>query len=126
MKPAAKTPPAPPPSAGAFIACLQHLQAGSSLVALDHDLTELVRTVLATRRKGKITLTLSVRPNAKHGVKVLDECKLTLPKEEPSESFFFTNADGQLLQNNPEGPDLPGLTLVADTSPAQQPIIAAS
>lgn len=103
MKPSASLP-AEAPSAGAYIAGLQHLQAGTSLAGLDHDLTELVRTVLATKRKGKITVTLSVRPNAKHGVKVLDEVKLTLPKEGPSESFFFTTEDGQLLQNNPRRP----------------------
>ena len=110
---------------GTFIACLQGLQAGTSLAVLDHELTELVKAVRATRRKGKLTLTISVRPNAKAGVKVLDEIKTTPPKEEASESFFYTNDAGQLLQNNPEGPDLPGLALVADTPSAQQPIIAA-
>lgn len=109
----------PAPAEGAFIACLQGLQAGTSLATLDHELTELVKAVLLTRRKGKITLTISVRPNAKHGVKVLDESKITMPKEDSSESFFYTNADGQLLQNNPDQAEL---ALVADTNPAQQPI----
>lgn len=119
--------PAPESNRGAFIACVQHLQAGTSLAGFDQDLTELVRRVLATKRKGKIQLTLSIRPNAKHGVKVLDEVKLTLPKEEPSESFFYTTEDGQLLQNNPEGPNLPGLVLIpGDTiSAPNQPVVLA-
>ena len=87
----------PAPAEGAFIACLQGLQAGTSLANLDHELTELVKAVLLTRRKAKTTL----------------------PKEENSESFFHTNADGQLLQNNPDQAEL---ALVADTTPARHPI----
>lgn len=118
----------PAPTEGAFIACLQGLQAGTSIDKFDYELAELVRAVRATKRKGKLTLTLTIRPKAKGGVMVLDNIKASPPKEEDAESFFYTDDAGRLLQNNPEGPNLPGLVILADEKKgisAPQPVVIA-
>ena len=90
-----------PPTEGGFIAMLQQKAGGVALADLDQALAEVVQRVLGTHRKGSLTLKVIVKPNAKRGVKVIDELKVELPKEETSESFFFAGDHGELLKNDP-------------------------
>ncbi|MBS0229474.1 MAG: hypothetical protein JSS23_12390 [Proteobacteria bacterium] len=100
------------PPEGHFIAMLTGKSGGVTLHDLDIKLAAAVRACLETGRPATLTYTVKIKQNARRGVKVLDEAKLKLPEEEKGESFFFANAFGCLMRNNPEGPDLPGLVVV--------------
>jgi hypothetical protein len=66
------TPKPAPSSGGGFIAMLQQKAGGIALTDLDQALAEVVSRVTGTRKKGKLTLTITIKPNAKRGVQVLD------------------------------------------------------
>lgn len=80
---------------------LQQKAGGVALTDLDNALAELVSRVADTHRKGKLTLAITVKPNAKRGVQICDELKVDMPKEEQAVSFFFVGESGELLRNDP-------------------------
>jgi hypothetical protein len=109
----------PAPSGGGFIALLQQKAGGVALTDLDQALADLVARSIATHRKGSLTLKITIKPNAKRGVKVCDELKVDMPKEETSESFFFAGDHGELLKNDPAQRELELRTVPDDD--AKQP-----
>jgi hypothetical protein len=90
-----------PAPAGNFIAMLQQKTGGVALVELEEALAALVERVQSTRKKGKLTYTLTIKPNAKNGVRLVDDIKLDRPKEEAAECYFYVGAGGALLRNDP-------------------------
>jgi hypothetical protein len=106
------------PSGGGFIALLQQKAGGVALADLDQALADVVARAIGTHRKGSLTLKITIKPNAKRGVKVIDELKVELPKEEVSESFFFAGDHGELLKNDPAQRELE-LRTVPDEAGAQ-------
>jgi hypothetical protein len=100
------TTPKPAPSGGGFIAMLQQKAGGIALTDLDQALAEVVSRVTGTRKKGKLTLTITIKPNAKRGVQVLDDLKVDLPKDEVATSFFYAGDNGELLKNDPQQREL--------------------
>jgi hypothetical protein len=114
---------------GDFTSTLTALRQGETLAALDAELAALTKAVTERKRPGTLTLTLKITPNARRGVRVLDDVVARPPKEDRAETFFYANAEGQLLRNDPDTPDLPGLVVVPTTQPApitlsQQPASA--
>lgn len=103
-----------------------HLQRGGSLhVELGEALNDVVEAVTETGKGGKVTLTITVKPIGKssHGqLMVTDAVKVTLPEGERGESIFFADDDHNLVRDNPNQPEIPGLREVP--RPAQKDLAA--
>jgi hypothetical protein len=106
----------PAPSGGGFIAMLQQKAGGVALADLDQALADVVARCILSHKKGSLTLKITIKPNAKRGVKVTDELKVDLPKEETSESFFFAGEHGELLKNDPAQRELELRTVPDDAA----------
>jgi hypothetical protein len=67
-------------------------------------LAELVQAVKATRRKGSITVTISMSMDsaADSTVKIKSEVKAKIPEFDRPSTFMFVGAGGALLRNDPE------------------------
>ena len=102
-----------PAPAGNFIALLQGKTGGVSLADLDAELAELVNTVTATGRAGRLTYKIKILPNARKGVRVEDTVDVKKPKEELGISYFWVGQGGALLRNDPNQTELQ-LRTVAD------------
>jgi hypothetical protein len=109
------------PVTGNFLAMLQQKPSGVALVTLDEKLSELVEAVRASGKKGKLTYTITIKPNAKRGVQLDDEVKVDLPRESSGTSYFFVGEGGQLLKNDPAQLSL---ELRAVPSDQEQPVKA--
>jgi hypothetical protein len=103
-----------------------HLQrAGALQVELGEALNEVVEAVNETGKAGKVTLTVSVKPIGKstHGqLLVTDTVKVSKPEGERGESIFFADDDHNLVRDNPNQPEIPGLREVP--RPAQKDLAA--
>lgn len=111
--------------AGNFIAMLQNKTGGVNLAELDHELAELVRTVMANGGSGTLTYKIKIKRNAKAGISMHDNLEVKEPKPESGVSFFFAADNGALLRNDPNQNQLP-LRLVTDESSAQAPLKTAN
>lgn len=110
-------PPKPPASGGNFIAMLQGKTGGVTLPKLDSRLAELVEKVQETGKAGTLTYKLKIVPNAKRGVRLLDNVQTKLPEEEEGVSFFWIGQGGALLRNDPNQTELP-LRILPEEGPA--------
>lgn len=91
------------------------------LSAALHKLTEAVQGV---RKKGALTLTITVEPagRVEHAVTVTGKVALKLPEPDPEEALWFIGRDGNLTRRNPQQPELPGLRTVApNATPKEVP-----
>ncbi|WP_404422954.1 hypothetical protein [Nibricoccus sp. IMCC34717] len=98
---------------------LLHKTEGVTTTELDVALADLVREVAHTRRPGKLCYTLTIEPNARAGVTLIDEVKITPPKNEKEKSFFYLGDGGVLLRNDPRQAEL-SLRMI-DDAPAAAP-----
>lgn len=73
---------------------------GECLEEASAQLAELVKTCIATGKKGKLTLTLEISPMA-DTVSVRDEITVKQPKQERLGTTFFADDEGHLTRNNP-------------------------
>jgi hypothetical protein len=110
--------------AGNFIAMMQAKTDGVSLPLLDRELAALVRQVQDTGLAGTLTLKIKISPNSKKGIKVEDDLSVKAPKEKLGSSFFFADASGALLRNDPNQTTLP-LVVLADEDKGQAKAINA-
>jgi hypothetical protein len=92
-----------------FAAVLQDINNGAVADQLAHDVQNLVQTVRQFGRKGKLTVTLEVAPRKGNAaaLNLTARRDLKLPQEEPVESVFFADTDGNLLRDDPRQPQLP-------------------
>lgn len=104
-----------PATAGNFIALLQGKTGGVLLPQLDAELATLVQKVRLAGRAGTLTYKIKVIPNAKMGVRIEDTVDVKEPKQETGVSFFWADASGALLKNDPNQTEL-ALRVVADDS----------
>ena len=79
---------------------------------LDELLLESMREVVAavheTGKPGKLTLTLTVKPNEeRRSVMISPDVKTSAPKPNAGESLFFSTEDGEMMRTDPKQPDLP-------------------
>lgn len=98
-----------------FADVVRELAGGDTYRDLSDGLAEVVQAVMATRKGGKITLELTIKPNGENSVSIIDDVKIKVPTPPRGQNIFFTTADGALLRNDPRQKELP-LKAVADNS----------
>lgn len=86
-----------------FAAFLMEHRRGKTHTELSEALRDLVVAVEDTRKAGKLTYTLTIKPQERTpgAVMVADQIKCTLPEHERSESIFFATESGELIRNDP-------------------------
>ncbi|WP_394360702.1 hypothetical protein [Amycolatopsis sp. SB7-3] len=86
-----------------FAAFLMEHRRGKSHAELSEALRDLVLAVEETRKVGRITYTLTIKPQerTRGAVMVADQIKCSLPEHERSESIFFATDTGELIRNDP-------------------------
>lgn len=102
---------------GNFVAMLQHKSGGVSLPELDHELSELVKAVVAQGGTGTLTYKIKIKRNAKAGISMHDTLEVKTPKAEVGVSFFFAGDNGELLKNDPNQTLLPLRVISDDAAP---------
>ena len=102
---------------GNFIAMLQYKSGGVSLPELDHELSELVKAVVAQGGTGTLTYKIKIKRNAKAGISMHDTLEVKTPKAEVGVSFFFAGDNGELLKNDPNQTLLPLRVISDDAAP---------
>lgn len=108
-----------------FAVTIQEIGSGVLAARLAEQLQELTTAVVATGKKGTLTLQLTVAPLKPGNVKNLITTAKSVLKapeddaESPS-SVFFVDADGNLTRDDPSQPTLPirGLESRKDTRSA--------
>lgn len=97
-----------------FADVLRELSGGETYDELTTRLGGLVTAVMETRRRGTLSINLTVKPNGDAGVIVTDEIKSKLPEKNCGETVFFVTG-GSLIRNDPRQQDLP-LRRVGETA----------
>lgn len=101
---------------------LRDIRAGLMLIELSESMAEVVNAVMATGKKGSVSLKLTINPASKGEavVTVSDEIKTSLPQEKKSATLMFALPSGSLQRQDPRQPelDLQGIAL-ATTQPLQ-------
>lgn len=92
-----------PPTIRPFADFLREQAKGHTHDELSEGLRDLVARVRDTGKKGSITLVVSVelQKGSDNALVVSDEIKLRLPEHERQASWFFADADNNLLRNDP-------------------------
>lgn len=93
-----------------FEITFSQLRAGSASREATEAIRQVVEAVLDTGKPGKMTIELTVKPNARNkreveAVKIIDKIKVKLP-EEPAESIMFVNSNHELTLNNQRQVDM--------------------
>jgi hypothetical protein len=91
---------------------LKSLRYGSLDAELGEKLHELVQRVDNTQRVGSLTLTLKVKPGGQGRLEILDDIKVTMPKEEKGSSIMFVMPSGNLARTDPRQMEIEGLKRV--------------
>jgi hypothetical protein len=86
---------------------LRHLEGGTFLDASAEKLAEIVKTVDATGKPGKLTLEITVRKASSTALAVEGKAIAKLPKEKPVEALLFPTPEGNLLTEDPRQARLP-------------------
>jgi hypothetical protein len=90
-----------------FAAVLQEIGKGAAHARLSEALSDLVRAVTDTEKKGTLTLTITVEPTkGMDTLTVAANCTVKLPQEQQA-SIFFADPVGNLTRNDPHQPELP-------------------
>lgn len=88
------------------VANLCRISGGDLVAGLDDDLKTLTGQVLLTGKKGKVVVTIALKPDGHKKVIVASDVKLTAPKTPPEPSILFATPAGQLLPRDPEQQEL--------------------
>lgn len=90
-----------------------HMQRGGDLQReVSQALNEVVEAVHETGRAGAVTLVVSVKPIGKSAHRqliVTDQVKIKKPEGDRGESIFFADDNHNLVRDNPNQPEIPGL-----------------
>lgn len=111
------------PPATAFSAVLSQLRRGQTEADLTDALREVVQRVRETRKKGSVTLKITVQPQSKGDDVVLilsDDVKANLPVAERGSSIFYANEDNSLVRNDPRQGELRFEVLPGTAAPQPQ------
>lgn len=87
---------------------LREMRKGRIVEDATEALTELVKAVDATNKPGALTLKLTVKPSKDGGwEKTLSAAISTsVPRPDLPDAVFFSNADGQLVRDDPDQREL--------------------
>ncbi len=89
---------------------IAHLAKGTLDAELTQVLTELVKAINDHRKKGSISVTLSLKPEVVHGevtmITVSPDVKVSSPQPQRMSSRMWPTFDGDLLRNDPDQVEL--------------------
>lgn len=97
---------------------LQQIRRGDLLQEAGEELANLLFAAQQTGRKGKLTLTIEVKPveRGSSQMQVDDLVKVNLPEQDKNTTFMYVSDDGGLQRNDPDQADVEGLRTVADNT----------
>lgn len=84
---------------------IAYINKGTLDIELTETLAMIIQAVRETRKKGSVTLTLSVEmlnPRTDDQMKVTPDVKFNKPKLELADTIMFSTADGDLLRDDPD------------------------
>ena len=86
------------------------------------EFKRLIEAVRNTGKAGKLTITIDVKPLAKHegAITVRGKVTATVPKEESKDEVFFTTDEGEITRNHPKQDEFPAMKVL------QHPAVAAA
>lgn len=90
-----------------FVSILMEMRDGEVALDVNRKFQELLNSVFETGAKGRLTLTIDVKPSkmamggAVVEVETEHDCKLKKPELSIGRSLFFVTADGALTRDNP-------------------------
>ena len=102
-----------------FSQLIAYLNKGMLEAELTEELSELVKTVRETARAGELTLKLKVQlhnPRDEDTVIITPSISNRKPKMDMAKAIMFSTADGDLLRNDPNQPELQLKTIEAAES----------
>lgn len=106
-----------------FADFLRELQKGSTHEELSQGLQRVVAGIADTGKKGEVLLKISLAPavkgNNQHLV-VRSEVVIKAPSIERQPSLFFADRNANLVRNNPDQPEIPGLRAVPGSTDDDQ------
>lgn len=87
---------------------LRDIRGGLMVDELTEELAAVVNAVLATGKKGTVTLKLNIDPASKGDavVTIIDEIKSTIPKEKKAGTLMFALPSGSLQRQDPRQTEL--------------------
>lgn len=86
---------------------LHHLEGGAFLNDAADGLAEIVKSVDATGKPGKITLEITVRKAMSTALAIKGKVTVKLPPETPLEALMFPTPEGNLMTEDPRQAKLP-------------------
>lgn len=91
-----------------FAVTLTQLAKGKTNERLSDQLAEVVAAVAATKKAGKLTVTLQIKPqgNVPGAVIVTATSAAKAPAFDPQASIFYATDDGHLVRDDPKQPSL--------------------
>lgn len=100
---------------------LADIRGGLMVEELADAMAEVVNAVIATGKKGTVTLKLDINPASKGDavVTVADDIKKSVPHEKRTGTLMFATPSGSLQRQDPRQGDLP-LMSAPTTAPALQ------
>lgn len=84
------------------VAILQNMRRGALLADISDCMKLVTQHVRNTRKKGSVTIKITIEPNAKGDsemLRITDEVTPKLPKADSGSSIFFADDDGNLSRN---------------------------
>ena len=98
---------------------LKEIRRGEMVTDLSVELHDLVAAVRATGKRGKVTLSITIKPASAGDVNLLmleDDIKVTLPKSSKAATALYATDDNVLQRKDPRQPELTGLRSVAQVT----------
>lgn len=102
------------------IRSLCRISNGELVAGLDDDLKELTAQVQLTGKKGKVVITIAMKPSGERRVDIVSDIKVTAPKTPPSPCILFTTPTGQLVPRDPDQRELDLKVVQIDTPAPRQ------
>jgi hypothetical protein len=93
---------------------------------LHDELTEAIKEVIlkvgATQKAGKISLNLSFKAGKGGQIEIMDDLKVTLPKEERGSTIMFATPEGNLTRQDPRQQVFEGIRSVEQEVQARKEV----
>ena len=93
-----------------FLLLLAELTQGNKVTELTSEMEQLTAAVMATGKKGKLTLELSLSPMGKGRIEIDADVKTKTPKLTDFSTVFFATAENQLQRTDPNQMELEEVT----------------
>lgn len=85
-----------------FADILRELAGGKTYEECQDKMNELVAAVAETGKSGTLTLKFTVKANGREGaVEISDSVSIKKPESERGKTFYWTDAGGDLVRNDP-------------------------